>query len=200
MNAPFVADNEDPVDDAIFADVMPSNSASAAAVSGSFVTSRLFFNSQSKPCAELCLLQFDLVQVTDEMLASVEDHRSLADRKLDNEASESDDEDHISNGPKRSAGSNGSGLKKLRIAREPRKKSKTMDLVDLFVDDSKEKHERSEKKFQMMERNMDFKMKKHADNIELQKSEMRLREREIKLREDETSIRKMELQLLLRKE
>ena len=41
------------------------------------------------------------VAVTDEMLASVGDHRSLADRKIDEDAEESDDEDNPNKGRKR---------------------------------------------------------------------------------------------------
>ena len=117
--------------------------------------------------------------VTAEMLASVEDHRSLNDKKIDGEATDSDEDDSLTNGRKRSAGTNGSSSKKkLRVAVEPKKNTKTMNLVDLFMDTSKEKNERtqvreesaekrSEKKFLMQERNLDFEMKKHNDNYEL---------------------------------
>ena len=51
-----------------------------------------------------------------------------------------------------------------------------------------------------MGRKLELEMKKHSDNFELQRGEMRLREREMQLREDEAKIRKMELQLLMRDE
>ena len=149
------------------------------------------------------------IVVTDEMLASVEDHRSLADKKIDGEADESHDDNNQANGQKRSAGSSGSGSKKLRVAVVPKKKTKTLELVDLFMDTTTEKRgrskirdeisgKRSEKKFELKERKLELEERKHNDNFELQRSEMRLREREMQLREDDAKIRKMELQLLLR--
>ena len=83
------------------------------------------------------------VAVTDEMLASVEDHRSLNDKKIDGEAEESEEEDNHTKGRKRSTNMSGSAAKKLRAVVVPKKKTKTLELVDLFMETATEKRERS---------------------------------------------------------
>ena len=186
MSAPFLGDNEDPVDETIFA---PLNAVSPE---------EAVHYEQDDDIVPLTEHTDGSVSVVDEL----EDNRTRAEKLLDG-ADVSSDEDNTSDVKRKT----NKGAKKLRIV-EVKKKTASPDLAEILQLHTKEKTQRAEKKnelcehrynrkYDLMEQNLELERKRQTHNEQVQAEEMNLRKRQMKLEEERVEVRKMELQAML---
>lgn len=185
MVPPFAADNEDDVIDEF---LIPTTSTTSP---------RTTEAAEEEKAPEEVL----------EMDEDIPDDRTHMEKKVDGDATNSDEDDDKSKS---------STLNKMGSAKKPRqavtlkKKDKTSDFVDALLAVSRDKSERAAvrgdlveqrhiKKFTIQQKTLDLEAKKHQDNHELQLREMRLREEEMKLRQQEMEMRRLELKAMLAK-
>ena len=183
MVPPFAADNEDDVIDEF---LIPTTS---------ITSPRTTEGAEEEKAPEEVL----------EMDEDIPDDRTHMEKKVDGDATNSDEDDDKS---KSSTLNRMGSTKKPRQAITLKKKDKTSDFVDALLAVSKDKSERAAvrgdlveqrhiKKFTIQQKTLDLEAKKHQDNHELQLREMRLREEEMKLRQQEMKMRRLELKALL---
>ena len=185
MAAPFLGDNEDEVDQTVFAhhtaDISDEDS---HAVADDVLVARGGGG-------------------TDCVMVGEEDNRSRAEKKIDGEEFSSDDEDLQQEKLK-----GGSATKKKRSVEVNKKKKKSPELSEVLLMHAKDRNVRADKKndlsekrdnrkFDLQEKKLELEFKRHADAFQIQMDEMELRKRQMRLEEEKAGIRKLELQAML---